>query len=109
LKQAISQHKCEVVTLWRPHSAFALYPIRFLKEPKGIYKSEQAWTVANPSLKQKSPHVYAFFKQFTIPLSDQEQIIRQIVNERQTPDAAAAAWMKTHPDKANQWIKIARG
>jgi glycine betaine/proline transport system substrate-binding protein len=108
LKQAISQHKCEVVTLWRPHAAFALYPIRYLKDPKGLYKPEQAWTVANPSLKAKFPNAYAFFKQFTIPLSDQEKMINQIVNEHKTPDAAAAAWMAAHPAKVNEWVKVAR-
>ena len=108
LKTAISRHKCEVVTLWRPHSAFALYPIRYLKDPKGLYKPEEAWTVANPSLKEKFPNAYAFFKQFTIPLSDQEKMISQIVNEHKTPEAAATAWMSAHPDKVNQWVQVAR-
>jgi glycine betaine/proline transport system substrate-binding protein len=109
LKKAISEEKCEVVTLWRPHAAFSLYPIRFLEEPKGIYKAEEAWTVANPSFKEDFPDAHAFFKQFTIPLSEQEDIIRQIVNEKKTPDTAAAEWMKAHPDKVNEWVKIARG
>lgn len=106
LKGAISKHKCVVVTLWRPHSAFALYRIRYLKDPKGLYKSERAWTVANPSLKKNFPHAYAFFKQFTIPLSDQEKMISQEI--KKTPDVAAAAWMSAHPGKVNQWVKIAR-
>jgi glycine betaine/proline transport system substrate-binding protein len=108
LKKAISQHQCEVVTLWRPHSAFALYPIRYLKDPKAVYKPEEAWTVANPGLKQKFPHAYAFFQQFTIPLGDQEQMISQIVNDHRTPEAAAAAWMKAHADKVDEWVKLAR-
>jgi glycine betaine/proline transport system substrate-binding protein len=97
LKQAISQHRCEVVTLWRPHAAFALYPIRYLKDPKGLYKPEQAWTVANPSLKSKFPHAYAFLQQFTIPLSDQEKMINAIVNQKKTLEAAAEEWMAAHP------------
>ena len=108
LKNAVSQKKCEVVTLWRPHAAFALYPIRYLKDPKGLYKPDQAWTVANPSLKKNFPNAYAFFKQFTIPLSDQEKMISQIVNEKKTPEAAAAAWMAAHPAKVNQWVQVAR-
>jgi glycine betaine/proline transport system substrate-binding protein len=108
LKSAINRHKCVVVTLWRPHSAFALFRIRYLKDPKRLYKPEQAWTVANPSLKKNFPHAYAFFKKFTIPLSDQEKMILQEVNENKTPDVAAAAWMAAHPGKVNEWVKIAR-
>ena len=108
LSRAIGQHKCVVVTLWRPHSAFALFRIRYLKDPKDLYKHEQAWTVASPSLKKNFPHAYAFFKQFTIPLSDQEKMISMAVNEHKTPDAAAAAWMAAHAAKVNEWVKIAR-
>jgi len=109
LKKAVSQRKCAVVTLWRPHAAFALYPIRYLKEPKGIYKPDEAWTVAPPDFKEDFPNAYAFLKKFTIPLSDQEEIIARMVNERQTPEQAVRAWMTEHPDTVKTWANLARG
>jgi glycine betaine/proline transport system substrate-binding protein len=98
-----------VVTLWRPHAAFALYPIRYLEEPKGIYKPDEAWTVTKPDFKEQFPGPYAFLKQFTIPLSDQEDMISKIVNDGQKPAVAAQAWMKANLDKVEAWVKLAKG
>jgi glycine betaine/proline transport system substrate-binding protein len=109
LKKAVSQDECVVVTLWRPHAAFALYPIRYLEEPKGVYKAEDAWTVTKPDFKEKFPGPYAFLEQFTIPLSDQEGMISKIVNDGQEPAAAAQAWMKANPGKVDAWLKLAKG
>lgn len=100
LKKAVDAKKPIVVTLWRPHWAYAAFPIRDLKDPKGAMgKAEKIHTLARKGFAQDFPQVTSMLKNFTMDdqqLGSLENLVLQ--QNKDNPQAGVDAWLKDNQD-----------
>ena len=100
LKKATDEHKPIVVTLWRPHWAYAKFPIRDLTDPKGAMgKPDQIHAVGTGSFGSDFPKVEAMVKNFH--LDDQQLGALEndvLLEHKDDPEAGVQQWLKDNPD-----------
>ncbi|KTT37357.1 glycine betaine ABC transporter substrate-binding protein [Pseudomonas rhizoryzae] len=105
LTRAEKDQKPVVVTGWIPHWMFAKWKLKFLEDPKGVFGgSEHVDTVANPALEAKAKPVWDFLKKFAWKPGQVNEVMLAI-EEGQTPEAAAKAWVAAHPEEVKSWVQ----
>ncbi|HTG68814.1 MAG TPA: glycine betaine ABC transporter substrate-binding protein [Candidatus Udaeobacter sp.] len=105
LEKAYANKEPIVVTGWTPHWMFAKMDLKYLEDPKKVYGGdEQIHTIARKGLKEDQPEAFAFLDRFNWTPEDMAAVMVQI-QEGQTPEAAAKAWVEQNPDKVEAWIK----
>lgn len=105
LEKAYANKEPIVVTGWTPHWMFAKMELKYLADPKNVYGGdEQIHTIARQGLKDDLPEAYAFLDQFNWTPDDMASVMIKI-QEGETPEAAAKAWVEQNPDKIAAWIK----
>lgn len=102
LKKAIDAKEDIIVTLWRPHWAYAKYPIRDLKDPKGAMgKPDTIFTVGRKGFAKDQPDVAAWLKKFKM---DDKQLgsLEDLMENKYkgNPDKAVDEWLKTNQSYA---------
>lgn len=62
LGQSIQKEQSIVTTLYQPHWAFTIYPIRYLKDPFGTIskQEERIYSIVRKNLKKEKPDAYNF-------------------------------------------------
>jgi glycine betaine/proline transport system substrate-binding protein len=102
LKKAIDAKQDIVVTLWRPHWAYAKYPIRDLKDPKGAMgKPDTIYTVARKGFSEDQADVAGWLKKFKMDdkaLGTLEDLMEN--KYKGNPDGAVDEWLKTNQSYA---------
>ncbi len=100
LKKATDAKQPIVVTLWRPHWAYAKFPVKDLKDPKGSMGSaEKIHAVGRKDFAKDFPDVAKMLGKFKLTdplLSDLEKVVLQ--DNAKNPQAGVAAWLKAHPE-----------
>jgi len=105
LEKAYAKKEPIIVTGWTPHWMFAKMELKYLADPKNVYGGdEQIHTIARQGLKDDLPEAYAFLDQFNWTPDDMASVMIKI-QEGETPEAAAKAWVEQNPDKVAAWIK----
>ncbi|KRE48835.1 glycine/betaine ABC transporter [Paenibacillus sp. Soil522] len=105
LEKAYANKEPIVVTGWTPHWMFAKMDLKYLEDPKNVYGGdEQIHTIARKGLKEDQPEAFAFLDRFNWTSEDMAAVMVQI-QEGQTPEAAAKAWVEQNADKVEAWIK----
>ncbi len=105
LEKAYANKEPIVVTGWTPHWMFAKMDLKYLEDPKNVYGGdEQIHTIARKGLKEDQPEAFAFLDRFNWTPEDMAAVMVQI-QEGQTPEAAAKAWVEQNADKVEAWIK----
>lgn len=105
LEKAYANKGPIVVTGWTPHWMFAKMELKYLEDPKNVYGGdEQIHTIARQGLKEDQPEAFAFLDRFNWNPEDMAAVMVQI-QEGQTPEAAAKAWVEQNADKIEAWIK----
>ncbi|KUF08759.1 glycine betaine ABC transporter substrate-binding protein [Pseudoponticoccus marisrubri] len=93
-----------VVTAWRPHMKFALYGMRYLEDPQGLYA--EASTIharANAGFAERAPELARMLGRMSLETADIEQIM---VAARETGiDAALEAWIAANGERIRGWIE----
>lgn len=70
---------------------FSRWPLRYLDDPKKVFGgAEQIHAVARKGFSQEQPAVANFFRQFSIPQADLEQLMMQA--RESSSDQAVAAY-----------------
>lgn len=105
LEKAYANKEPIIVTGWTPHWMFAKMDLKYLEDPKNVYGGdEQIHTIARKNLKEDQPEAYAFLDQFHWTPDDMAEVMIHI-QEGETPEAAAKAWVEKNQDKVNTWLK----
>lgn len=104
LKKAVKEHKNIVVTLWKPHWAYAALPIKDLRDPKGsMGKANEIDTVVRKGFDKDYPTLTTWLKHFTFPpdlLADLENELFNVgggAEEDEYP-AIVKKWLAEHKD-----------
>lgn len=105
LEKAYANKEPIVVTGWTPHWMFAKMDLKYLEDPKNVYGGdEQIHTIARKGLKEDQPEAFTFLDQFNWTPDDMAAVMIQI-QEGETPEAAAKAWVEQNADKVDAWVK----
>lgn len=99
LKKATDAKKDIIVTLWRPHWAYAKFPIRDLTDPKGAMgQPDGVNTVARKGFAEDQPDVAGWMKKFRMndaQLGSLEDLMENKYKGK--PDQAVTEWLKANP------------
>lgn len=91
LERNLKRDKWSLVNAWSPHWMFSRWPLRYLDDPKKVFGgAEQIHAVARKGFSQEQPAVANFFRQFSIPQADLEQLMMQA--RESSSDQAVAAY-----------------
>lgn len=109
LERAIQNREWIVVTLWRPHWAFAKYDIRYLDDPKGLMNPEGAekiQIIARQGFRDDFPEVARWLERFELTL-DQLAALEAAIQEHgaDQPAKGVAAWLKESRGLVETWLQ----
>lgn len=100
LKKAVEAEKPIVVTLWRPHWAYAKFPIRDLEDPKGLLgAAEQVHAIGRKGFTADFPEVAGWLKKFTMTdeqLGSLEDLVLN-VHKKGEEEKAVDEWLNANP------------
>jgi len=104
LDRATTREEPIVVTLWRPHWAYAAFDIKDLKDPKGLLgEAENLHALARPGFSDDFPTLAGWMSNFAMSddaLASLEQLVLRDYDDGQE-EAAVEDWLS---DPANQEI-----
>jgi glycine betaine/proline transport system substrate-binding protein len=103
LKRAIQRKEWIVVTLWRPHHAFARFDIRYIDEPKKILGyEERSHMLGRDDFMSVFPNkVSRFLTRFTMPIAAVDDLTNMFQDNENT---AAAKFVEKYPEMVNYWL-----
>lgn len=100
VKREIASKKPVLFLGWRPHSMFATWDLKVLKDPKGYFKTSEVHVITSTDLQEKAPDVFKFLSNWSIPVGDIEQMILEIDNGAD-PTERAQQWINENQDKVD--------
>lgn len=94
LNEAVQHQKPIVVTLYKPHWAFSVYRLRYLKDPKGLISghNEHLYSVVRRNLKRDKPDAYAFMNAIRFTPNELGQL-ELAINAANTPEDGVENWL----------------
>ncbi|MBM7556068.1 ABC transporter substrate-binding protein [Halanaerobacter jeridensis] len=91
---------------WKPHWMNVKYDIKYLKDPEGIWGSNDVvYSVARPELKEEGPHFYKFLENFAVTSDIQSAWILEYQKKERDPKKVAEEWINNNPDLVKEWVK----
>ncbi|WP_029893787.1 glycine betaine ABC transporter substrate-binding protein [Desulfohalovibrio reitneri] len=103
LKDAIRNNEWIAVTGWTPHWKWAVWDLKYLKDPKGVYKEGTILTLVRKGLKDDMPEIYTFLDNFNWT-PDQMASVMSWVRDGMEPAAAAKKYVDEHPEQVQSWL-----
>lgn len=107
LQSAIDKKKPIVVTLWRPHWAYAKLPLKVLKDAKGAYgKPDQVQAIAPKGFAADHAELAGWLKNFKLT-SDQLGSLELLIQKKGTghEQEAAKEWINENKTLVDSWLK----
>lgn len=108
VKSATDKKENVLVTLWRPHWAYAEYPLRDLEDPEGAMgDAEIISSAARSGFSEENPKAAQIVKNLAL---DDEQLstLEELMMNKydgSNHDEAVAEWLKENPDFAEKLVK----
>lgn len=108
VKNATDKKENVLVTLWRPHWAYAEYPLRDLEDPEGAMgDAEIISSAARSGFSEENPKAAQIVKNLAL---DDEQLstLEELMMNKydgSNHDEAVAEWLKENPDFAEKLVK----
>jgi len=62
IEKAVRDQEWVVVTGWKPHYKWAVYDLKYLEDPKGIYPTDFVGTIARKGFEEEKPDAARFFR-----------------------------------------------
>jgi len=103
-KSAYEGQKWVVFPLWQPQWMNAVYDLRVLSDPKGIFGVDSAYLIANQQLKSKlSSRALSHLSNIRLSIEAITDMDRSMNVEKLTARQAAERWIAAHPAEVNSW------
>lgn len=104
IDQAIHNHQPIAFTAWKPHWLFSAYPLRYLKDPKGILtQSDHLHAIVREGLKEDAPRAYAVLNTFSLTEKQLGKLELTIANAR-SAWGGVRQWLADHQRVVAPWI-----
>lgn len=105
LAKAIEAGEDVVVTGWAPHYMFAMFDLKILEDPKGLYgSSEQIFTVARADVRDDFPLVADFFEDFFFDAATIGDLMGAINDSDDDALTVATTWMEENREVWEGWV-----
>ncbi|RSL33670.1 glycine betaine ABC transporter substrate-binding protein [Salibacterium salarium] len=105
LDNSIKKEEPVIVTGWRPHSMFADYDLKFLEEPKENFQYDNVYVLSYEGIEEKYPEAYEILSDWSIEVSELEDMMNQYENEDVPFEESAADWIEEHRDKVDAMLE----
>lgn len=102
-RSAVEKGEWIVVTGWCPTAMCAKYDLKFLQDPKQIYKRYQNFHVVRLGFQNDFPRATIFLSRFTLPQSRVSEMIVW-VDGGMTNEQAAQRFMEQDPEVVWYWV-----
>lgn len=107
IDDAIRNREPIVFTSWKPHWLFRAYPIRYLKDPKGVYdQADHIHVIARKGLRANAPQAWKLLDTFTLTEQQLGSLELTIANSR-SAWGGVRRWLETHEKIIAPWIAAA--
>lgn len=103
-KSKIQKEEPVVFTGWRPHSMFAMYDLKFLEEPKELFKYDNVYVLSFKGIEEKHPEAYEILSQWSIEVSDLEEMMLRFEQDEVPFEVSAEEWITEHRDQVNKML-----
>ncbi|OAP36725.1 glycine/betaine ABC transporter [Sinorhizobium glycinis] len=106
LKSAMDRKEWIAVTIWEPSWMMQKYPVKFLKDSKGIFPPPQSYYwIGQKGFSAENPHAREVIASVYVPLAD-ITAINGAVSDGKTMDEAVEEWTDSHADLLKRWENI---
>jgi glycine betaine/proline transport system substrate-binding protein len=106
LKSAVDRKEWIAVTIWEPSWMMQKFPVKFLKDPKGIFPPPQSYYwIGKKGFSAEYPHAREVIASVYVPLADITAINGE-VSDGKKMDEAVKAWTDAHADLLKRWDNI---
>lgn len=99
LDQAFSQRAPVVVTGWKPHSKWATYDLKFLKDPGNLFPKDQCVILARKGFSQEYPVLSLFLQNFTL----KEAELHTLMEGMEESSDVIQQWYRQHQIMLDSW------
>lgn len=106
LKSAVDRSEWVAVTIWEPSWMMQKYPMKFLKDPKGIFPPPQSYYwIGQKGFSAEYPHAREVVASVYVPLAD-ITAMNGAVSDGKTMNEAVKDWTDSHADLLKRWGNI---
>ncbi|GET34450.1 glycine/betaine ABC transporter [Prolixibacter bellariivorans] len=106
LKKAYDKKEWVVVTGWKPHTMFAKWKLKILKDPKKVMgNAESISTYATKGWAAKNPEAATFFSNFKMNDDLLGSLMLAVEAAPGKEDQAAQKWYEDHKELVDGWFK----
>ena len=106
LKSAVEREEWIAVTIWTPSWMMQKFPMKFLKDPKGIFAPAQTYHwIAHKGFSAEHPRAREAIASVYVPLED-ITAINDAVSDGQSMEDAVKDWIDSHADLLKRWGNI---
>ncbi|AOM83468.1 glycine betaine ABC transporter substrate-binding protein [Salisediminibacterium beveridgei] len=96
-----------ILTGWRPHSMFSRYDLKFLEDPEGHFNYDNVYVLSYDGIQEDHPEAYALLSQWSISVSDLEDMMYEYEHHEVPFEETAAAWIEENRDRVDEMIEQA--
>lgn len=94
---------------WRPHPMNVTLDMRYLTGSEDIFGPNEGaatvHTVTRPGLAEECPNLNAFLENLVFDVSDEDLMMKMILDDGMSPPEAAETWLKQNPDAIDRWLE----
>ncbi|MBW9116052.1 glycine betaine ABC transporter substrate-binding protein [Rhizobium cauense] len=106
LKSAYDRKEWIAVTVWEPSWMVQKFPVKYLKDPKGIFPPPQGYYwIGQKGFSEENPHAREVMASVYVPIAD-ITAINGAVKDGKTMDQAVQDWVGAHADLIKRWENI---
>jgi glycine betaine/proline transport system substrate-binding protein len=106
LDGAIADEEPIVVTLWRPHPAYAEYDLKDLEDPENaLGDPDEIHAVARDGFSEEFPELATAFENFQFDQETLADLEAVVLAEEGNELEAARTWLGENTDYVNQWLE----
>lgn len=107
LDRAVTRGDWIAVTGWDPHWKWAVYDLKYLEDPEGVYGQQQgAHTVITPEFAESAPEdLLAFLDNFTFTQDQTAELMLEISEGNIDPWDAARDWIVANREIVDGWLE----
>jgi glycine betaine/proline transport system substrate-binding protein len=97
-----------VFLAWEPHPMNMRFDIKYLTGGDAVFGANfggaTIYTLTRSGYRTECPNVSRLLENLKFTLHGESEMMDLILDKHQQPDAAAAAWIKAHPDVVKGWL-----
>jgi glycine betaine/proline transport system substrate-binding protein len=109
VERAYRDHQPIVFLAWEPHPMNQRFDLRYLTGGDASfgpnYGGAKVYTNARAGYTQQCPNVGRLLRNLQFTLPQEDSLMAAILDQHQSPQAAAQAWLKAHADALTPWLQ----